>query len=126
MGKGVKGAPLILAVDANRRNLELLTQFLGREGYRTHASASLEEFDQAIRSLQEIGLVLLDIAGFDHQIWERCERLRHSRIPFLVISPRQSAAIQQESLAHGARAVVVKPLMVGSLLGIIRRLLEEI
>ena len=75
--------------------------------------------------LGRYGLALVDIAGFDRAIWERCEGLRHHKIPFLVLSPRQSAAIQQASLTHGARGVLIKPLVVRELLGLIRSLLEE-
>jgi len=117
--------PLILAVDHNRRNLELLTQFLEREDYRARGATSLEELDQVLDGTEEIALALLDLAGFDRSIWERCERLRKAEIPFLVISPQQSAAVQQESLAHGARSVLVKPLAVKELLGLIRNLLGE-
>jgi DNA-binding response OmpR family regulator len=102
-----------------------LSQFLGREGYQTRPAATLEEFDQALAEANSIGLALVDIAGFDRTIWERCEGLRHHKIPFLVLSPRQSAAIQQASLTHGARGVLIKPLVVRELLGLIRSLLEE-
>ena len=121
----MKATPIILAVDHNQRNLELLSQFLGREGHQTRTAASLEEFDQALSGADAIALALVDITGFDRGIWERCEGLRHHKIPFLVLSPRQSAAIQQESLSHGARGVLIKPLVVKELLGIIRSLLEE-
>jgi DNA-binding response OmpR family regulator len=121
----MKATSMILAVDRNHRNLELLSQFLGREGYQTRPAATLEEFDQALAEANSIGLALVDIAGFDRTIWERCEGLRHHKIPFLVLSPRQSAAIQQASLTHGARGVLIKPLVVRELLGLIRSLLEE-
>jgi DNA-binding response OmpR family regulator len=121
----MKAIPMILAVDRNHRNLELLSQFLEREGYQTRPAATLEEFDQALAEANGIGLALVDIAGFDRAIWERCEELRHHKIPFLVLSPRQSAAIQQASLTHGARGVLIKPLVVRELLGLIRSLLEE-
>jgi DNA-binding response OmpR family regulator len=121
----MKAISVILAVDRNHRNLELLSQFLGREGYQTRPAATLEEFDQALADAIGIGLALVDIAGFDRAIWERCEELRHHKIPFLVLSPRQSAAIQQASLTHGARGVLIKPLVVRELLGLIRSLLEE-
>ncbi len=121
----MKSKTLILAVDRNRRNLELLTQFLGREGYRTLTATTVEEFDAALTHSPVIGLVLVDIAGFDRSIWERCEKLRLRKIPFLVLSPKQSAAIQQQSLTHGARGVLVKPLVFKELLGIMRSLLEE-
>jgi DNA-binding response OmpR family regulator len=121
----MKATSVILAVDRNHRNLELLSQFLGREGYQTHTASTLEEFDQVLGGDDNIGLALVDIVGFDHGIWERCEGLRHHRIPFLVLSPKQSAAIQQESLTHGARGVLIKPLVVKELLGLIHSLLEE-
>jgi len=117
--------PVILAVDHNSRNLELLSQFLGREGYQTRTAADLEGFDQALAEANGIDLALVDIAGFDRSIWERCEALRHHKIPFLVLSPRQSAAIQQASLTHGAHGVLVKPLTVKDLLGLICSLLKR-
>ena len=121
----MEAIPTILAVDRNHRNLELLSQFLGREGYQTRTAATLEEFDQALATISDIGLALVDIAGFDRGIWERCEGLRHHKIPFLVLSPRQSAAIQHASLTHGARGVLIKPLIVKDLLGLIGSLLDE-
>jgi DNA-binding response OmpR family regulator len=121
----MKATSVILAVDRNHRNLELLSQFLGRQGYQTHTAATLEEFDQVLGEDGHIGLALVDIAGFDRRIWERCEGLRQQRIPFLVLSPRQSASIQQASLTHGARGVLIKPLVVKELLGLIHSLLEE-
>jgi DNA-binding response OmpR family regulator len=121
----MKAISMILAVDRNHRNLELLDQFLGREGFQIRPAATLEEFDQALAEANGIGLALVDIAGFDRTIWERCEGLRHHKIPFLVLSPRQSAAIQQASLTHGARGVLIKPLVARELLGLIRSLLEE-
>jgi DNA-binding NarL/FixJ family response regulator len=98
--------PLLLKVDRNRRNFELLAQFLGKEGY------------------QSVGATT-DIAGFDRNIWNLCEQLRDEQIPFLVISPWQSAAIQHESLAHGARSRLLKPLVIEEVLRFIRSLLGE-
>ncbi len=115
--------PLILALDHNRRNLELLSQFLGQEGYQTITAANLEECDQALDERTDIRLALVDIAGFGQDIWQRCERLRAADIPFIIISPRQSAAIQQASLTYGARGVLVKPLAVKELLGLMRSLI---
>ncbi|MBD1938294.1 response regulator [Microcoleus sp. FACHB-68] len=117
--------PLILALDRNRRNLELLAKFLGKEGYQVLCATSLEEFEQFLERKEEIGVVLLDISGFDRSIWEHCEQLQAAQIPFLVLSPKQSAAIQQESFAHGARNMLVKPLVANQLLGLIRNLLGE-
>ena len=116
---------VILAVDHNRRNLDLLSHYLGQAGYRTRMASSLAELDQALAQIDGLGLALVDIAGFDHSIWERCQRLRDQKIPFLEISPKQSAALQQVSLSHGARGVLIKPLVIKELLGLIHSLLEE-
>jgi DNA-binding response OmpR family regulator len=121
----MNGNPLLLTVNRNHRNLELLTQFLGKEGYQTLSASSLEEFDQVLNEVNEIELALVDISGFDRRIWDYCERLRQEKIPFLVLSPKQSAAIQQESLVHGASSMLIKPLVVRELLGIIRSLLRD-
>jgi DNA-binding response OmpR family regulator len=121
----MKSIPVILTVDRNHRNLELLSQFLGHEGYQTRPAVTLEEFDQALAEANGIGLALVDIAGFDRAIWERCEGLRRHKIPFLVLSPRHSAALQQESLTHGAHGVLIKPLIVKELLRLLGSLLES-
>ena len=44
----MKDTPVILVVDHNRRNLEVLSGFIGRGGYQTRTAAGLEEFDQAL------------------------------------------------------------------------------
>lgn len=117
--------PLLLAVDCNQRNLGLLSQFLSREGYQTCTVSTLGHFNQVLDQSDEIALALVDISGFDRRIWACCERLREAKTPFLVLSPRQSAAIRQESLAHGASSILVKPLVVRELLGLIRSLLGD-
>ena len=121
----MSAAPVILAVDRNPHNLEVLAQFLGREGFTTRGVTTLEEFDAVLNEPAPVSLALVDIAGFDHQIWARCERLRDRDIPLLVLSARHSLAIHRESLAHGARGVLVKPLATRELLGLIRGLMNE-
>ena len=117
---------LILTVDRNRCNVELLAQFLNKEGYQSLGANTLEEFKQALSSTSaKIKFVLVDVADFDRSIWELCQRLQDEQIPFIVISPRQSASIQQQSFAHGARSMLVKPLVVRELLGLIRSLLGD-
>ncbi|HCF26285.1 MAG TPA: response regulator [Cyanobacteria bacterium UBA11049] len=115
----MKDNPLILVVDRNHKNLELLTQFLGREGYQVLTGSSMEEFEQALMHSKEVNLALVDIAGFDRQICDVCFRLRTENISFSVLSHKLNIAIQQQSLTHGARSMLVKPLVI-KLLGIIR------
>jgi len=68
---------------------------------------------------------LVDIAGFDHRIWEYCDRLRKQNIPFLVLSPKQNVAIQQQSFVHGASSMLTKPLAIKELFLLIRNLLRH-
>lgn len=121
---GVPTLPILL-VNRNIRNLQLLSEHLGKEGYKTLTASSYEEFDQALSQQVEIAGALIDITGFDGQIWSRCEQLRAMKAPFLMISPKMSAAIQQASLSHGARGVMIKPLVIKEFIGIIQSMLDD-
>jgi len=118
-------ARTLLLVNRLPRNLQLLADFLAKEGYLTVRASTYEEIDLALANPPPLAGALVDITGFDTEIWARCEQLRTAKIPFLVVSPRQSAAIQQASLSHGAKGVMVKPLVVKELIGVIRSILEE-
>ncbi len=117
--------PPILTVNHNQQNLNLLMQFLAKADYTTYPVKSLAEFDLALTTRTLFCMALIDITGFDQHIWSRCAQLQESRIPFIIISPKQSAAIQNASLGHGARNVLIKPLVTKELLTIIRSLLGE-
>jgi len=115
----------LLLVNRNQRNLELLAEFLGKAGYTISTASTLEEFDQTLAQENDVTMALVDITGFDQGIWGCCEQLRSRKKPFLVVSPKQSAAIQQASLSHGARGVMIKPLVVKEMIELIRGMLEE-
>jgi len=117
--------PVILAVGSNRNNLDLLSQQLTREGYETIKAVSLEDFNRAIKQDGGIALSLVDVSGFDQNIWSYCEQLRRSKIPFIVISPQRSHIIQRDSLKHGASALLVKPIGVKELLEFIHTLMGD-
>ena len=117
---------LILTVDRNKRNLELLAEFLNKEGYQTLPVSSLESFDKIFEQIDSLGLALVDISGFDRRIWEYCEKLSSNDVPLLVISPQQLHTIRQESLTHGAQGVLFKPLIVAELVNVIRNLIRDV
>lgn len=121
----MKPHPHVLLVNRNQRNLELLSEFLQKSGYTISAVNSLEALDRALASEEHIGVALVDITGFSPEIWGRCEQLRNKKKPFLVVSPKQSAAIQQASLSHGAKGVMTKPLVIKELIGLIQGMLGE-
>lgn len=114
---------IILTVDHNARNLELLGDFLQKQGYQARPATTLEQFGAILDGDSDLGLALVDISGFDRHIWEYCERLAEQNIPFIVISPRQAAAIREEGRSHGAHDVLVKPLVVQELTALISSLL---
>lgn len=114
----------ILTVNKNQANLKLLAHFLAANGFQSLNVSSLAEFDEALGGANKIALALVDITGFDRSIWERCELLRKQSVPLIIISPKQSASIRQESLVHGADSILVKPVVTRELLGLIRHLLE--
>ena len=116
---------LILAVDSNQSDLELLVQDLIREGYDTISAASLQEFDESMDTKSNIALALIDISGFDQNIWEHCEVLRMEKIPFIVISPQRSPAIQRDSTKYGASGLIVKPVGTNELMEYIHTLLGD-
>ncbi len=117
--------PVILVIDSNHSDLELISQHLGQEGYDTLAATSLAELDEVIAGKKKIALALIDMSGFDQFIWERCEELRKAKVPFIVISPQRSPAIQRDSMKHGASGLLVKPVGVKDLMEYIHTLLGD-
>jgi DNA-binding response OmpR family regulator len=120
----MKPRRLVLLVNRNRRNLALLVRYMEREGYQTLSALNLEVFDQALEETENIAMALVDVTGFNAAIWERCDRLHQSTIPFLVIAPRDLPALQQAGMTHGAQGVLVKPLVPNELMGLVHHLVE--
>ncbi len=116
----------ILVLDRSRNNLTLLTRFLEQQGYQVLPTISPEEVAQTLEQSSRINLALIDISGFDASIWSLCQQLRERGISFLVISPRQQAAIQQASIVHGASGLLGKPLVMRDFARLIRELLEGV
>lgn len=119
--------PVVLAIDRNRRNLEILTRFLEQQGYQVMQVRNLEEVEPMLQD-QAIQLALIDISGFDKRVWQICELLKQRQIPFFIISPRQQTTIQQSrvqqsSVASGAFSLLVKPVAIRELMLLLRQLL---
>lgn len=116
---------MIFAAARNQRHLELVAQFLGKEGNSVESANCLEALDLALTEPKAIGLALMDRDGFYRRVWERCKRIRDRQIPFLLLLPKQNAAIEQPSLARGTQSTLVKPLVVKKFLGIVRSLQRD-
>jgi DNA-binding response OmpR family regulator len=115
----------ILMIDRNARNLELLGDFLQNQGYATLSATSLEAIETIMSETKDIGLSLVDISGFDRSIWDYCQMMSERNIPFIVISPKQVASIREEGRSHGAKDVLLKPLVAQELVGLIRNLMID-
>ncbi|UFS71390.1 response regulator [Geomonas sp. RF6] len=120
---GSRGAVLI--VGSNRRNQDILFNFITSLGYAVSRADSLEDLDAALTTGCQSGFALVDITGFDRAIWERCTRLNADDIPLLVISPRQSSEVTKLGIAHGAQSVLAKPLVMRELADTIRGFMKE-
>ena len=121
----MSSGPSILVVGTNRSNLGLLSQQLKQEGYEPVIASSLDDFDRTLRAKDGLALALVDLSGFDQRIWQRCEELRKSKIPFIMISPQRSPAVQRDSMKHGASGVLVKPVGIQALVEYVHTLLGD-
>jgi DNA-binding response OmpR family regulator len=112
-------AQIILIVNRNPRNADLLSEFLERRGYLARAVGSLEEFDHVLDGGDGYSLALIDVGGFNHEIWSRCTRLRAASVPFLLISSPMHSVGTEQGLRHGATGVLTKPLAMSELANLI-------
>lgn len=117
MSNDTKGR--ILLVDKNRRNLELLSAFVGQLGYTGVPFDDPVMLREALEVDDRFDLALLDISGFDAGIWQICELLRTLKIRLLLISARQSQSLQTEGMKHGVSGILIKPLIMRELTGLI-------
>jgi DNA-binding response OmpR family regulator len=108
--------PVILIVNANRSELETLSKELQQEGYDTIGAASPDELDQVVSGKKKRNLSIIDMSGLDDSIWERCDRMREAKLPFIIIAPQRSPTIQRDSMKHGASGLLVKPLAIKELI----------
>ncbi len=101
----------ILIVNGNRRDLDMMEQQLRKEGYQVYTASSGKELDKSIQTSEgKISAALIDITDFDQNIWDECNKLKNMKIPFLVLSPKRSSVVQQESVNCRASGVLTKPL----------------
>lgn len=113
----------ILVLEHNPRNRELLQRCLGDEGYRVVPGGTLDACDAALMD-DSVALVVVDVAGFDLQVWDCCERLRARHIPFLVLSAHADRRQRECCLSHGACHVLDKPITMHELLAAVSAMLR--
>lgn len=113
----------ILVLSKMTKNLELMSDFLNKQGFVSVIASSYEDLDK-IFNQNDFDLALLDIAGFDSKIWSYCERISQTEKPFFIISPIKNPKIDHEGLKKGAKGVIVKPLVMKELIDLINAMLK--
>ena len=114
---------LVLIASASRTELENLAGSLEKEGYQSIGATSIEELDAALRQSDKIVLALIDITDFDEGLWTRCDLLRQSRVPYVIITPNRAAGIPDLCIRHAAGGAMVKPIDGRSLAAVVQALL---
>lgn len=115
----------ILIVNTNLRNLELLAQYLDLQGFKSACASTYEEFAKALANCANLSVAIIDITGFDPQIWTYCDQMSAKAIPFLIVAPKLSRALHKESIANGSSGVLEKPLVPRDLTYILQSLLDK-
>ena len=113
----------VLVAAAGKRNLELLQQFLGQEGFETVPAGSLADIRLALEQTPSIDIAVLDVSGLSSEVWAFCDKLRERSVPFVVISGAHSAGVEGRAARTGARVVMTKPLVVSNLMRVIHAML---
>lgn len=117
--------PLIFSLSRNKRNSDILVKILGEQGYDVAGFSEPIEMVSEAKNREKVDLVLMDISGFNRNIWKSCEDLRLLDITFLVLSPQQHRVIEEQSMKQGAERVLVKPLVIKELLLLVKSLVEN-
>lgn len=116
---------VVLLVAKNKKNLDLLSDFLADQGYGVRTAPTISKLDQLLEEATAMDMSMIDVSGFDASIWERCEKFRRKGLPFFIISPRKNNEAREKSISKGARGILAKPLEKSKLLKLVRLILGE-
>ncbi len=114
-----------LLVDKNPVNTDLLGQALEKNHFSCTAANTYARLDEELENLQEYDIVLMDVAGFDPAIWDRCKKIHFGKTPFLILSVNPGPALQKYSISSGASGVVKKPVILNELLAIVNSMIDD-
>ena len=116
----MEDAPLILLIRRRRWRQGPLPATLAREGYRTIVTARLKDIDNLIKDQDRIALALVDVSGFNQEVWESCSQLHEAGIPYMVLVPYQQTNLQLVGPVREAQWMMVKPLHIPTLMTLVR------
>lgn len=117
----------ILVVDDDRDIRELVTDYLGKSGYRATGAANGREM-RAVLAAQHIDLVVLDIMMPGDDGLTLCRQLRSDiqrNLPVLMLTARSEETDRILGLEMGADDYLVKPFVARELLARIKAILRR-
>jgi DNA-binding response OmpR family regulator len=115
----------ILVVEHNEKNADLISKALDKFGFECNPANDYQAVDVALSSSNSYDIILMDISGFDTEIWERCKKIHQLNIPLLIMSAKPSAALQQHGLRYGARGIIAKPVILNDFVKLIYSLIND-
>ncbi len=75
----------VLIVDTNPVNIAMLGKVFSNYHYACTGVSGYEVLDEALAGVASYDIVLMDVAGFDPGIWERCKVIHSAGVPFLIL-----------------------------------------
>jgi len=87
----------ILVVEHNQKNAELISNALHKFGFICNSASDYAALDNALKKNDVFDIVLMDITGFDAEIWERCKKIHQMNIPLLYY--RQNQVLPSSNMA---------------------------
>ncbi len=117
----------ILVIDDTTTNIQLLSRFLGREGYTVlSAEDGFEGFKAAVQHHPD--LVLLDVVMPDTNGYEVCELLKIEEstrdIPVIFLTGADDVEEREKGLSLGAVDFITKPFSLADVLARIQQHLQ--
>ena len=118
----------ILIVDDDSRNIFALTAVLKSKGFKTIPARDMDEALTALRSHQNIKIILLDMMMPGMDGYDGIQHLRsnseYKNIPVIAVTAQAMAGDREKCLAAGADEYVSKPVDIDILFDILNRHLK--
>lgn len=112
----------VLLLNKNRKNLEILSDFLKKHNFESYLAHDYETLKGFIEK-GDFELALIDISGFDTRIWDYTKALQDKGIPFVLISTATKGKDDTQLVGKGAGAILAKPLSPKRLIEVIDALI---
>jgi len=111
---------MILIVAAAAGNRQVLHRVLVDAGLSVSAVKDEAQAEEAVGlKTGDIRVAVIDLAGLSPRVWSLCRTFSAQKVACVVILPRENREALAQALACGARAVLVKPLVMREFLPLI-------